>query len=178
MKNELSVSHQKKYNQSSVINRREWLRRVGGALGGIALSAVLPSCLSSTSDKPREDKRYIDPVEKKPSPGVKAFVEEISCTQCDRCMPCGYGVAIPAVFDFHNRAMKGGWLPDPQEGLTDRARLFLSRYESRLDNVHQAHRCISCFHCVGACPERINIVGELKRIGHVVDHLRDLRCQI
>jgi len=103
------------------------------------------------------------------------------CTDCGRCMPCRYGVDIPAVLRFHAKAETGGLLPDDalapmSKQYRDDAKRYLGNYDRAIADAHQAHRCIQCWHCLGSCPENIFIVDELKKITALTDKMRDSLC--
>ena len=66
------------------LNRRQWMAKMT-AIAGAAIAAPVLSGAPDTS----------------------------GCTDCGRCMPCRYGVDIPAVLRFHAEAIKNGLVPDP-----------------------------------------------------------------
>lgn len=107
----------------------------------------------------------------------------VACTQCDACMPCGYGVDIPANFKFYDEMLKADAIPDLSS--TDRSSSefrskaigFLRKYDRTIPDRHQSQRCIKCFHCVMECREKIFIVNELASLTAITDELRDWECQ-
>jgi uncharacterized protein len=83
----------------------------------------------------------------------KAFddLRSVKCTACEYCLPCPNGVAIPGVFRAMNQATafnypkavrnQYGWIPE----------------------AHRASACIECGECMDKCPQKIDIITELKR---------------
>ena len=89
----------------------------------------------------------------------KAFLEEtarqmheyptIPCNDCKYCMPCPYGIDIPAVLLHYNRCVN-----------------------ESVPKLRQASHCIGCGQCIEHCPQSINIPHELHRIDHYAEMLR------
>lgn len=91
---------------------------------------------------------------------------KVGCTGCAYCMPCPYGVHIPACFSLYNdyhigtsrlfvRAMYGGMLMGGINGVRSDAAL-----------------CRNCGRCVKACPQHIAIPAELKNVNRTLGGLR------
>lgn len=140
------------YMTDRKLNRRQWLAKIG-AMTGIAIG--IPAMLRAQSHG--------------------------KCTDCGQCMPCLYGVDIPAVIRFHATAEADGLVPDDTLAPTSAeyrtaARRYLGKYERAIHHTHQAHRCIQCWHCLGTCPENIFIVEELEKITALTDKMRDSLC--
>jgi predicted aldo/keto reductase-like oxidoreductase len=96
-------------------------------------------------------------------------------------MPCGYGIDIPGILQFHAKAEAKGLLPDDSlsadnSSYRKASKIYLSKYNQAVSDKHQAHRCIRCWHCMGACPNQIFIVDELKHITALTDKMRDSLC--
>lgn len=98
----------------------------------------------------------------------------IPCNDCKYCMPCPYGLDIPAILLHYNRCVNEGDVPaSAQDADYRRARrAFLVGYDRRVEPERQADRCIGCRQCVSHCPQGIDIPGELHRIDAVVERLR------
>lgn len=98
----------------------------------------------------------------------------IRCTTCGYCMPCPYGVDIPAVFSHFNRCLDDEQVPkgarDPEYEKARRA--FLVAYEREVPELRQAARCTGCKKCLEHCPQRIAIPDEMARLGKMVEDLR------
>lgn len=101
--------------------------------------------------------------------------ESINCATCGYCMPCPYGVDIPAVFAHYNRCLDNDIYPrDPSDANHARlARAWLAEYDRRVPELRQASRCSGCGKCVPACPAMIDIPAELARIGKFAENLRN-----
>ncbi len=98
----------------------------------------------------------------------------IPCTECQYCMPCPYGLDIPAIFAHYNRCVNEGNVPrDGQDpNYAEARRAFLVGYDRSVPKLRQASRCIGCNQCVSHCPQSIRIPQQLHRIDHFVEQLR------
>lgn len=124
-------------------------------------------------------------------------LKTIPCNECNYCMPCPYGIDIPAVLSHYNKCIKEGNLPkvdkqtsgqaDKQDGLVNSSarassaelseyrrarRAFLVGYDRSVPRLRQASHCIGCGQCVGHCPQRIDIPKEMQRIDKFVETLK------
>ncbi|MBQ9548624.1 MAG: aldo/keto reductase [Bacteroidales bacterium] len=98
----------------------------------------------------------------------------IRCTACQYCMPCPYGVDIPGVFGFYNKQVNAGSyvVEREQKDYEQVRRRYLRAYDRAVDPQRQAAHCIGCSQCVKACPQRIRIPREMRRIDEYVEKLR------
>ena len=98
----------------------------------------------------------------------------IPCNDCKYCMPCPYGIDIPAVLTHYNKCIAEGNLTrdrnDPDYARARRA--FLVGYDRSVPKLRQADHCIGCGHCVSHCPQRIQIPREMERINNYVEALK------
>ena len=98
----------------------------------------------------------------------------IPCNDCKYCMPCPYGIDIPAVLTHYNKCIAEGNLSrdrnDPDYARARRA--FLIGYDRSVPKLRQADHCIGCGHCVRHCPQRIQIPREMERINNYVEALK------
>lgn len=113
-----------------------------------------------------------------------AFLEEsaaiiksyplVSCTGCQYCMPCPYGINIPAIFKHYNNAVNDGLVASSkdQEDFKKLKKAYLTSYDKAIESVRQADHCIACQQCVSHCPQRIRIPNELRRIDRYVEALK------
>ena len=82
----------------------------------------------------------------------------IPCTTCGYCMPCPYGVDIPANFAYYNEAVNGHVLPDDTAA-------FVEGYRKALpDEATWARACQDCEECLTKCPQQIRIPNQMSRI--------------
>lgn len=116
-----------------------------------------------------------------------AFLEEtaqqllryptVPCNDCKYCMPCPYGIDIPAVLLHYNKCVNEGNVPassqDPNYRKARRA--FLVGYDRSVPALRQASHCIGCGQCVPHCPQNIKIPHQLHRIDHFVEDLKQGR---
>ena len=96
-----------------------------------------------------------------------AGIPTIPCTTCGYCMPCPYGVDIPANFSFYNEAYGNQLLPLPETTAADyveRKDRFVSAYQKALAAEHRANQCIDCEACLTKCPQQIRIPNQMGRI--------------
>lgn len=98
----------------------------------------------------------------------------IRCTACQYCMPCPYGIDIPGIFRFYNKTINEGTYvsSSEQKGYARERRRYLAMYDKSVQSARQADHCISCGKCVKACPQRIKIPAELKRIDGYIEKLK------
>ncbi len=99
----------------------------------------------------------------------------IPCNECSYCMPCPYGINIPAVFSHYNKCIKEGNMPNKGDQDPDYRRVrraFLIGYDRSVPKLRQASHCVRCGECVPHCPQRIQIPDELARIDQFVEGLR------
>ena len=102
--------------------------------------------------------------------GLKA----IPCNDCKYCMPCPYGIDIPANLLFYNKCINEGNIPhEAQDDAYRKARrAFLIGYDRSVPKLRQSDHCIGCGECVSKCPQRIKIPKELHRIDEMVEKLK------
>lgn len=91
----------------------------------------------------------------------------IGCTTCAYCMPCPYGVDIPANFAFYNKAVTEKVLPLPEPTADDyaaRKDAFIKAYRNVIPAEKRATACIDCGQCLSKCPQQIRIPNQMSRI--------------
>ena len=78
----------------------------------------------------------------------------VPCTECQYCMPCPYGLNIPAIFAHYNRCVNEGNVPKDgrDENYARARRAFLVGYDRSVPRLRQASHCIGCDQCVSHCP--------------------------
>jgi predicted aldo/keto reductase-like oxidoreductase len=80
-------------------------------------------------------------------------IENIPCTKCSYCVKgCPREIAIPDIFDAMNQYLVFGDLETPKR---------LYGFYTRNDST--AGKCVECGQCESVCPQRIDIMRELKR---------------
>ncbi|MBR5013984.1 MAG: aldo/keto reductase [Bacteroidales bacterium] len=113
-----------------------------------------------------------------------AFLEEtaeliqkyptVPCNDCKYCMPCPYGIDIPAILLHYNKCVNEGEIAKSieDENYKKARRAYLVSYDRAIPKLRQAARCIGCNQCMSHCPQNINIPRELQRIDRYVDNLK------
>ncbi len=98
----------------------------------------------------------------------------IPCNDCKYCMPCPYGLDIPAILLHYNKCVNEGNLISDSQAAGYRAarRAFLVGYDRSVPKLRQADHCIGCGKCRHHCPQSIDIPKQLQRIARYAQHLR------
>lgn len=145
------------------INRRNFLKVVGGT--ALASAAVLPGC------KNRQEAAHTATTE---VPTDQMTYRTNPCNDCKYCMPCPYGLDIPAILLHYNKCINEGNVPasSQDENYRKARRAFLIGYDRSVPKLRQANHCIGCGQCVSHCPQSINIPKELHRIDRFVEELK------
>lgn len=110
-----------------------------------------------------------------------ASFQLIPCTRCQYCMPCPYGIDIPATFSHYNKCLNEGKLIAEDATIETRAdrrafrkarREFLIGYDRSVPKLRQANHCIGCNQCLAHCPQGIPIPQRMKDIDAYVERIR------
>ena len=113
-----------------------------------------------------------------------AFLEEtavlmqeyptIPCNDCQYCMPCPYGIDIPAILLHYNKCVNAGEIAGSteSENYKKARRAYLVSYDRAVPKLRQAARCINCGQCASHCPQSIDIPKELRKIDRYVENLK------
>lgn len=98
----------------------------------------------------------------------------VPCNDCKYCMPCPYGIDIPAILLHYNKCVNEGEIAKSieDEGYRKARRAYLVSYDRAVPKLRQASRCIGCNQCMEHCPQRINIPKELHRIDRYIENLK------
>ncbi len=98
----------------------------------------------------------------------------IPCTDCKYCMPCPFGLDIPAILRHYNKCLiEENIQTNPgAENYREARRAFLVGYDRSVPKLRQASHCIGCGECLKHCPQKINIPKELHRIDRYVEELK------
>lgn len=98
----------------------------------------------------------------------------IPCNDCKYCMPCPYGIDIPAILLHYNKCVNEGEIAQStqDENYRKARRAYLVSYDRAVPKLRQAARCIGCNQCTGHCPQKINIPKELHKIDRYIEKLK------
>ena len=98
----------------------------------------------------------------------------IPCNDCKYCMPCPYGIDIPAILLHYNKCVNEGSVPKDRQDddYAKMRRAFLVSYDRAVPHLRQADHCVGCDKCVKHCPQNIRIPRELRRIDEFVEKLK------
>ena len=98
----------------------------------------------------------------------------IPCNNCQYCMPCPYGIDIPAILLHYNKCVNAGEVSGSKESENYRKarRAYLVSYDRAVPKLRQAARCIGCGQCTSHCPQSIDIPKEIRRIDQYVEDLK------
>lgn len=100
--------------------------------------------------------------------------DTVPCNDCKYCMPCPYGLDIPAILLHYNKCLNEGNVPASAQDMNYRRarRAFLVGYDRSVPKLRQASHCIGCNQCSLHCPQGIDIPKELHRIDAYVERLK------
>lgn len=98
----------------------------------------------------------------------------VPCNDCKYCMPCPYGIDIPAILLHYNKCVNEGEIATStqDENYRKARRAYLVSYDRAVPKLRQAARCIGCNQCMSHCPQNINIPRELHKIDRYIENLR------
>ena len=85
---------------------------------------------------------------------------KINCSTCGYCMPCPQGVNIPECLKIYNEK----YLFD-HKGFINQS--FMDYYQyvgGIMGNSGNAGKCNACGKCLRKCPQKLNIIEELKKV--------------
>lgn len=101
-------------------------------------------------------------------------LDTIPCNNCKYCMPCPYGIDIPAILQHYNKCInEGNIIGNSQDKDYEKARrAFLIGYDRSVPRLRQASHCIGCNQCSPHCPQGIEIPKELHRIDAYAERLK------
>lgn len=123
---------------------------VATALSGMSTMAQVEENLVTADESgigklTEEDHAIVDQVRE-----AYASLAPIPCTECEYCLPCPSGVAIPRIFSIYNEAVTyNSW---------GSARWA---YNNQIKPEEMADNCIECGLCEEACPQNIEIIDWL-----------------
>ena len=98
---------------------------------------------------------------------AKAYVScgAVPCNSCQYCMPCPYGLDIPALLTFRNAYLVEDRGLKPKDVLKAYAKAVP-------EELRRAEHCTGCGKCVSHCPQMIDIPREIAALDSVIDVLK------
>ena len=93
---------------------------------------------------------------------------------CKYCMPCPYGIDIPAILLHYNKCVNEGEIATSRtdSNYSKARRAYLVSYDRAVPKIRQAARCIGCGECMAHCPQSIDIPKEIRKIDRYVEKLK------
>ena len=106
--------------------------------------------------------------------GLISSYPTVPCNDCKYCMPCPYGIDIPAILLHYNKCVNEGNISQSQqdENYRKARRAYLVSYDRAVPALRQASHCIGCGQCEGHCPQKIRIPRELHKIDRYIEKLK------
>ena len=98
---------------------------------------------------------------------AEAFLacNSIPCNSCNYCMPCPYGLDIPAILTFRNLYLTKDEGRKPRE--------ILKAYRKMIpEELRRADHCTGCGRCSPHCPQQIDVPKEIAAIDEVIERLK------
>ncbi len=86
------------------------------------------------------------------------------CTGCRYCMPCPFGVDIPATFKAWNNYY-----------MYENYNIVAWNWETAIGEEHQPKNCVKCGKCEAACPQKISIREDLVKAQTDLDRKEMIR---
>lgn len=143
------------YNPEATL--ASWALRYVGTLPGVKVILSGMSTLEQVKDNLMTFNHYQNLNDEE-----KEIVQKVSdtlhsrtkngCTGCAYCMPCPFGVNIPANFKYWNNCFVYG---DEE--------MFKTKYHKMSDEAKASH-CQQCGKCERMCPQQLPIREDLKRV--------------
>lgn len=99
---------------------------------------------------------------------AQAFLklDTIPCNDCKYCMPCPYGLDIPALLSVRNRMLTAPVPPTARDALKAYAKAVP-------EELRRADHCTGCGRCNAHCPQSIDIPKEIAAIDAWIDALKN-----
>jgi predicted aldo/keto reductase-like oxidoreductase len=97
--------------------------------------------------------------------GMYKRLMKVGCTGCGYCMPCPFGVNIPQCFSLYNGYYLGG------SRIMTRG-MYGASLMGGMGEPADASLCRNCGRCEKACPQKIAIPEELKKVRSTLGGLR------
>ena len=92
-------------------------------------------------------------------------LKTVPCNNCSYCMPCPYGLDIPAILTFKNMLLADERRKSAKE--------TLALYRQTIpEELRRADHCTGCRRCNPHCPQQIDIPKEIAEIDRMMDDVR------
>lgn len=131
--------------------------------GMTRMSDMEENCATFSPLKPCSDEEFVA-LERAAQALLK--MNTIPCNNCQYCMPCPYGLDIPAILTFVNTVRTAKTPLSKKE--------ILKLYAKAVpEELRRADHCTSCRRCVPHCPQSIDIPKELSVIDRMIDEVKN-----
>ena len=143
-----------------------WALRYAGSLDGIITVLSGMSDLEQMRDNIKTFQNF-EPLSDNEHAAIARAIEEIEevptvpCTSCGYCLnECPEHVSIPGIFETMSNLALYGNLDGAKNDYT---------WKTRGDKCAKASACVECGSCEEVCPQRIEIIEELKRAAKTLE---------
>ena len=92
-------------------------------------------------------------------------LKTIPCNTCNYCMPCPYGLDIPAILTFRNRILS-------EKKALPAAKILRLYADALPEELRRADHCTGCGRCAPHCPQSIDIPRVIAEIDAWIDKLK------
>lgn len=132
-------------------------------LSGMTRTSDIEENLATFSPLKECSKDDLDALERAAQALLK--LKTIPCNSCNYCMPCPYGLDIPAILTFENMLLSNKVPPTAREAL--------ALYRKMIpEELRRADHCTGCRRCNPHCPQQIDIPKEIAAIDKMMDELK------
>ncbi len=146
------------------VSYASWAIRFAASLDGVLTVLSGMSNLEQMKDNISFMKDFV-PLNEEEQAAIKKAqsvfnrISDVPCTGCSYCVEgCPQNIPIPQIFKIRNSQLSTGKI---EESTTE--------YLSTVEDGSRASDCISCGQCESVCPQKIDIINQLKKCAEVFE---------